>query len=175
MRIWAPSRLVEDLGELENTIVIFMSDNGGTPRAANTALAVISNSSSMVCACRQIGNSDVARDIDLIGALERWCTTAGWACVKHAVSPLQGFTHPWGARSLSLQLAQGIDEQSRGQVRREYQYVTDLLRRCSNSPASSGRSSFARRGRGARCASFAASLNDSDYLMLTAAVFGVHG
>jgi len=47
--------VVEDLGELENTIVIFMSDNGGTAEAANTALAVISNSSSMVCACRQIG------------------------------------------------------------------------------------------------------------------------
>jgi len=46
--------VVEDLGELENTIVIFMSDNGGTARAANTALAVISNSSSMVCACGRL-------------------------------------------------------------------------------------------------------------------------
>jgi len=86
--------------------------------------------------------------------------------VKHAVSPLQGIhARRWGARSLSLQLAQGIDEQSRGQVRREYQYVTDLLPTLLELTGVERPKQF----RGVEVvaldgASFAASLNDSDYL-----------
>ena len=40
----------------------------------------------------------------------------------------KGFTHAGGVRvPFVLSWPKGIDEHARGQVRREYQYVTDLL------------------------------------------------
>ncbi|MCU1490392.1 MAG: putative arylsulfatase [Acidimicrobiaceae bacterium] len=122
--------LVEALGELDNTVVVFTSDNGGTAEGGEHGTR--SYFKQFIHGLRLPGDwdADVSRDIDLIGgprALVHY--PRGWGMASNTPFRLyKGHTHAGGVRvPFLLSWPAGLSDASRGAVRTEYQYVTDLL------------------------------------------------
>ena len=162
---------VDELGELENTIVIFMSDNGGTAEGGEHGTRSYFKQFIHGLRLPTDWQSDVARDIDLIGGPRAMVHyPRGWGMASNTPFRLyKGFTHAGGVRvPFVFSWPKGIEESSRGQVRREYQYVTDILPTLLELTGVERPKQF----RGVEVVpldgvSFAASLNDGDYVSAT--------
>ncbi|MCB0996139.1 MAG: arylsulfatase [Acidimicrobiales bacterium] len=120
---------IESLGDLDNTIVVFTSDNGATEEGGATGSRSY---------YKQFGgfrgltgwDGDVARDPDLIGgprALVHY--PRGWGMASNTPFRLyKSSTHAGGVRvPMIVSWPGGIPREHRGETRTQYQYVTDLL------------------------------------------------
>jgi arylsulfatase A-like enzyme len=159
--------VIDAYGELENTVVIFTSDNGGTAEGGEHGTRSYFKQFIHGLRLPTDWQTDVARDIALIGGPRAMVHyPRGWGMASNTPFRLyKGFTHAGGVRVPFLfSWPRGIDEESRGQVRREYQYVTDLVPTLLELAGVER----AKQWRGLEVTpldgvSFAASLNDADY------------
>jgi arylsulfatase len=119
---------VEALGDLDNTIVVFTSDNGATEEGGATGSRSY---------YKKFGgftgitgwNTDVDRDLELIGgpqALVHY--PRGWGMASNTPFRLyKTTTHAGGVRvPFVISWPAGIPEGDRGGARDQYQYVTDV-------------------------------------------------
>jgi arylsulfatase len=129
---------IEALGDADNTVVIFTSDNGATEeggaRGSRSYYKQFGGFGAMTG-----WNLDVPRDPDLIGgprALVHY--PRGWGMASNTPFRLyKSSTHAGGVRvPMIVAWPRGIPPRDRGGFRHQYQYVTDLSRRSSISRAS---------------------------------------
>ncbi|MEQ8840814.1 MAG: arylsulfatase [Acidimicrobiales bacterium] len=120
---------IEELGDLDNTVVIFTSDNGGTEEGGPTGSR--SYFKQFGGFSRMTGwDLDVARDPDLIGGPQTLVHyPRGWGMASNTPFRLyKTSTHAGGVRvPMIVSWPAGIPEGDRGSLRPQYQYVTDLL------------------------------------------------
>jgi arylsulfatase A-like enzyme len=122
--------VVDAYGELENTIVIFMSDNGGTAEGGEHGTRSYFKQFIHGLRLPVDWQTDVARDIDLIGGPRAMVHyPRGWGMASNTPFRLyKGFTHAGGVRvPFVFSWPKGLRDGARGAVRREYNYVTDIL------------------------------------------------
>jgi arylsulfatase len=122
--------VVDAYGELENTIVIFMSDNGGTAEGGEHGTRSYFKQFIHGLRLPVDWQTDVARDIDLIGGPRAMVHyPRGWGMASNTPFRLyKGFTHAGGVRvPFVFSWPKGLSDEARGAVRREYNYVTDIL------------------------------------------------
>jgi arylsulfatase len=122
--------VIEDLGELDNTVVIFTSDNGGTAEGGEHGTRSYFKQFIHGLRLPADWETDVARDIELIGGSRAMVHyPRGWGMASNTPFRLyKGFTHAGGVRvPFVLSWPAGLDNATKGQVRGEYQYVTDVL------------------------------------------------
>jgi arylsulfatase len=116
---------VEALGELDNTIVVAMSDNGGTAEGGAVGTrSYFSQFQAMVTSSRWV--RDVPRDPDLIGGPRAAVHyPRGWGMASNTPFRLyKGQTFAGGVRvPLIISWPKGLAERG---VRHQYTYVTDL-------------------------------------------------
>lgn len=119
---------IEALGDLENTVVLFTSDNGGTEEGGATGSRSY---------YKKFGgftgmtgwDLDVDRDPELIGGPQMLVHyPRGWGMASNTPFRLyKSTTHAGGVRvPLVVSWPAGIPEGHRGSLRDQYQYVTDL-------------------------------------------------
>jgi len=138
--------VVEDLGELENTIVIFMSDNGGTAEGGEHGTRSYFKQFIHGLRLPTDWQSDVARDIDLIGGPRAMVHyPRGWGMASNTPFRLyKGFTHAGGVRVPFLfSWPKGMTRTPADRCDANISTSPTCSRRCWNSPASSGPSSSA--------------------------------
>ncbi|MEO8697305.1 MAG: arylsulfatase [Acidimicrobiales bacterium] len=120
---------IEALGDADNTVVIFTSDNGATEeggaRGSRSYYKQFGGFGAMTG-----WNLDVPRDPDLIGgprALVHY--PRGWGMASNTPFRLyKSSTHAGGVRvPLIVAWPRGIPTRDRGGLRHQYQYVTDLF------------------------------------------------
>ncbi|MGW4803242.1 arylsulfatase [Kitasatospora sp. NPDC004272] len=123
--------VLEQLGELDNTIVVFTSDNGGTGEGGAEGTRSYFSRFVHHPNLPADWNPDVQREIDLIGGPQSLVHyPRGWGMASNTPFRLyKGQTHAGGVRvpfvlswPAGLPRAAGDDG-----VRGQYQYVTDLL------------------------------------------------
>jgi arylsulfatase A-like enzyme len=122
--------VIDELGELDNTIVIFTSDNGGTAEGGEHGTRSYFKQFIHGLRLPSDWQTDVARDIDLIGGPRAMVHyPRGWGMASNTPFRLyKGNTHAGGVRvPFVLSWPKGLDDDAKGQVRSEYQYVTDVL------------------------------------------------
>lgn len=122
--------VLRSLGELDNTLVVFTSDNGGTAEGGEHGTRSYFKQFIHGLRLPASWDPDVTRDIELIGgprALVHY--PRGWGMASNSPFRLyKGNTHAGGVRvPFLLSWPAGLAEAARGAVRTEYQYVTDLL------------------------------------------------
>ncbi len=119
---------LDALGDLENTVVLFTSDNGGTEEGGATGSRSY---------YKKFGgftgmtgwNLDVERDPDLIGGPQMLVHyPRGWGMASNTPFRLyKSSTHAGGVRvPLVVSWPAGTPTEHRGTFRHQYQYVTDL-------------------------------------------------
>jgi arylsulfatase len=119
---------IEALGDLENTVVVFTSDNGATEEGGATGSRSY---------YKKFGgftgmtgwNLDVDRDPELIGGPQMLVHyPRGWGMASNTPFRLyKSTTHAGGVRvPLIVSWPAGIPAGARGSTRDQYQYVTDL-------------------------------------------------
>jgi arylsulfatase A-like enzyme len=119
---------IEAVGDLENTVVIFTSDNGGTEEGGATGSRSY---------YKKFGgftgmtgwDLDVDRDPELIGGPQMLVHyPRGWGMASNTPFRLyKSSTHAGGVRvPLVVSWPAGIPADDRGSLRHQYQYVTDL-------------------------------------------------
>jgi arylsulfatase len=118
---------VEELGELENTAVVFTSDNGASAGGGPLGTTAYLRTGYADSAPARLSDAERAR-ADLIGgprALTHYAR--GWAAASNAPFRLYKATAYAGGQRVPLIVSwpRGIAE--RGAVRRQYAYVTDVL------------------------------------------------
>ncbi len=120
---------VDELGELDNTIVVFTSDNGATREGgANGTRSYYKQFGGM--GARIDWEHDVPRDPDLIGGPRAMVHyPRGWGMASNTPFRLyKTTTHAGGVRvPMIVSWPRGIGADHAGTIRDQYQYVTDLM------------------------------------------------
>jgi arylsulfatase len=120
---------IEALGDLDNTVVVFTSDNGATEEGGPTGSRSY---------YKQFGgfrgltgwDGDVPRDIALIGGPRTLVHyPRGWGMASNTPFRLyKSSTHAGGVRvPMIVSWPRGIPSEHSGTIRTQYQYVTDLF------------------------------------------------
>lgn len=121
--------VIGSLGELDDTIVIFTSDNGATSEGGAIGTRSYLKQFNFHPHVRQHWDLDVLRDPDLIGgpqALVHY--PRGWGMASNTPFRLyKRHTHAGGVRVPFVLSWSRLAEKAKGRVRTEYQYVTDLM------------------------------------------------
>lgn len=120
----------EALGELENTIVVFTSDNGGTAEGGLEGTRSYFSRFVHVAGIPETWDPDVERDLDLVGGPRSMVHyPRGWGMVSNTPFRMyKGQTFAGGVRvPFLLSWPTGLDLDDHGSTRRQYQYVTDVL------------------------------------------------
>ncbi|WP_211220948.1 arylsulfatase [Nocardioides insulae] len=122
---------VEELGELDNTIVIFTSDNGGTMEGGPEGTRSYFSRFVHLDGVPADWEADVARDPDLIGGARTMVHyPRGWAMASNTPFRFyKGQTFAGGVRvPFLISWPDGLPR-SEGDdgIRRQYQYVTDVV------------------------------------------------
>lgn len=120
---------IDQLGDTDNTVVVFTSDNGGTEEGGATG------SRSYYKQFGGLGamtgwDLDVARHPDLIGGPQTLVHyPRGWGMASNTPFRLyKSSTHAGGVRvPMIVSWPSGIPAADRGGLRHQYQYVTDLF------------------------------------------------
>lgn len=119
---------VDDLGELDNTIVIFTSDNGASADGyTRGSLDYVMMGSLRRTPLEEIGPLDYARQ-DLIGGpqvLNHY--PQGWAMVSNTPFRLYKMTAFAGGHQVPFIISWPAEGTARGAIRRQYTHVTDVL------------------------------------------------
>lgn len=120
---------IEALGEADNTVVIFTSDNGATEEGGATGSRSYFKQFGGVGAMTG-WELDTPRDLDLIGGprvLAHY--PRGWGMASNTPFRLyKRSTHAGGVRvPMIVSWPEGLPAEGRGGVRPQYQYVTDLF------------------------------------------------
>ncbi|MFD7733048.1 arylsulfatase [Kitasatospora phosalacinea] len=125
------TEVLEQLGELDNTIVVFTSDNGGTGEGGAEGTRSYFSRFVHHPNLPADWNPDVQREIDLIGGPRSLVHyPRGWGMASNTPFRLyKGQTHAGGVRvPFVLSWPAGLPRAAGdGGVRDQYQYVTDLL------------------------------------------------
>jgi arylsulfatase A-like enzyme len=120
---------IEALGDLDNTVVIFTSDNGATEEGGATGSRSY---------YKQFGgfgalagwDRDVAREPELIGGPRTLVHyPRGWGMASNTPFRLyKSSTHAGGVRvPMIISWPSGVPAEHHGEIRTQYQYVTDLF------------------------------------------------
>lgn len=119
---------IEELGDLDNTLVVFTSDNGGTgeggPQGTRSYFKNFARGPNLPGEWHE----DVPRDLDSLGGPQSAIHyPRGWGMASNTPFRLyKGHTHAGGVRvPLLISWPRGLGDLA-GQVRTQYQYVTDL-------------------------------------------------
>jgi arylsulfatase len=120
---------IEALGDIDNTVVVFTSDNGATEeggaRGSRSYFKQFGGFGAMTG-----WNLDVPRDPDLIGGPRTLVHyPRGWGMASNTPFRLyKSSTHAGGVRvPLIVAWPRGLTPPERGGLRHQYQYVTDLF------------------------------------------------
>lgn len=120
---------IEAYGELDNTIVVFTSDNGGTAEGGPEGTRSYFSRFVHLPGLPADWEADVPRDLDLIGGPQTMVHyPRGWGMASNTPFRFyKGQTHAGGVRvPFLLSWPTGVEARGQG-VRRQYQYVTDVL------------------------------------------------
>jgi len=118
---------IEELGELDDTIVIFTSDNGGTAEGGAEGTRSYFSRFVHIPGIPKDWEVDVARDLDLIGGPRTMVHyPRGWGMASNTPFRFyKGQTFAGGVRvPFLLSWRNGLESDG---VRHQYQYVTDVL------------------------------------------------
>jgi arylsulfatase len=122
---------LEQLGELDNTIIVFTSDNGGTAEGGPEGTRSYFSRFVHLPGLPQNWNPDVERDLDEVGGPQSMIHyPRGWGLVSNTPFRFfKGQTFAGGVRvpfllSWPAGMPRGDDDSG---VRTQYQYVTDVL------------------------------------------------
>jgi arylsulfatase A-like enzyme len=123
-------RVVDDLGELDDTVVVFTSDNGGTAEGGPEGTRSYFSRFVHIAGLPQDWEADVERDRELIGGPRTMVHyPRGWGQVSNTPFRFyKGQTHAGGVRvpffvSWPAGIPRAADDDG---LRHQYQYVTDL-------------------------------------------------
>ncbi|MBN1319526.1 MAG: arylsulfatase [Thermoleophilia bacterium] len=117
---------LEEMGELDNTLFVFFSDNGAAGEGGLEGDLTYTKLPPLVSA--PLKDTDI--DLDLVGSPRMLMHyPRGWAIAGNTPFRLyKATTHEGGVRSpLIVSWPAGLREDVRGGVRRQFHYVTDLL------------------------------------------------
>lgn len=118
---------IEELGELENTVVVFTSDNGASAGGGPLGTTAYLRTGYAADPPASLSERERAR-AELIGGPRAMTHYAwGWAAASNAPFRLHKGTAYAGGHRVPLVVSwpRGIEE--RGAIRRQYAYVTDVL------------------------------------------------
>jgi arylsulfatase len=121
---------IEALGELDNTIVVFTSDNGGTAEGGAEGTHSYFSRFVHIPGLPKDWEADVERDLVLIGGPRTMVHyPRGWGMASNTPFRFyKGQTFAGGVRvPLIVSWPAGLDPAEQGGIRRQYQYVTDVL------------------------------------------------
>lgn len=121
---------IEALGELDNTIFVFTSDNGGTAEGGPEGTRSYFSRFTHIPGLPKDWEADVAIDPDLIGGPRTMVHyPRGWALVSNTPFRFyKGQTFAGGVRvPFLISWPAGLDRGEGSGVRHQYQYVTDVL------------------------------------------------
>lgn len=126
------TRTLEELGELDNTIIVFTSDNGGTGEGGAEGTRAYFKRFVHHPGLPEEWNGDVDRELDLVGGPRSLIHyPRGWGMASNTPFRLyKGQTYAGGVRvPFVLSWPAGLPRQAEdeGGVRPQYQYVTDVL------------------------------------------------
>jgi arylsulfatase len=117
---------LEELGELDDTLIVFLSDNGATAEGGRDGALRYIKVPPLVTGPPEDRNVDIGL---LGGPRSLFHYPRGWGMVGNTPFRLyKASTHEGGVRSpLIMSWPSGISEAAKGGVRPQFQYVTDLL------------------------------------------------
>ncbi|MBS1844302.1 MAG: arylsulfatase, partial [Actinobacteria bacterium] len=117
---------LEEMGELDDTVFVFLSDNGATAEGGAQGVLRYTKVSPLV----EGPPEDLDIDLDELGGPRSFFHYArGWGMVGNTPFRLyKASTHEGGVRSpLIVSWPAGLSGEARGGIRDQFQYVTDLF------------------------------------------------